>query len=140
MHALLTCLAAAHPALPRPLLLQAPTLVLLNVCLLGCALLCALLLLIPYGLSSDLLPHILGLLLVAVALAASVNWLVTLTGTVSAEEQQRELFGQPAEQLDAAGSSTVADGTAAEAVAAVAAAAAAAPEQQEPPPPKDKDQ
>jgi len=48
--------------------------VLLNVCLVGCILVCASLLLVPTGLPSELVPHIIGLLLLAAALAFSVNW------------------------------------------------------------------
>lgn len=47
------------------------------------------------GVPSGLLPHIIFLLLLAVGLLASVNWLIVQTGTVSAEEQRRELFGEP---------------------------------------------
>lgn len=154
-------------AAPPPSPLQSATLALLNACLVGCALVCASLVFLPVGLPSELLPHIVGLLLLAVTLAGSVNWcvlrwparlafaapvaarggaqppllpgcsmpalrpscpccfhlshgahrsngasistkrrLVSLTGTVSPEEQQRELFGEARSELAPAGSST----------------------------------
>ena len=63
LHVLAFCL---HP--------QTATLVLLNGCLVACILVCATLLLLPIGLPTELLPHIVGLLLLAAALAFSVNW------------------------------------------------------------------
>ncbi|PRW33801.1 tRNA 2-thiouridine(34) synthase isoform B [Chlorella sorokiniana] len=83
------------------------TLLVLNACLVGCILVCASLLLVPSGLPSELVPHVIGLLLLAAALAFSVNWLVSLTGTVSPAEQQQELFGDAEPDLTAAGSTTV---------------------------------
>ena len=56
---------------PRP---QTATLLVLNACLVGCILVCASLLLVPAGLPSELVPHVIGLLLLAAALAFSVNW------------------------------------------------------------------
>lgn len=80
---------------------------LLNACLLGCILVCASLLLVPLGLPAELLPHIAGLLLLAGVLAFSVNWLVSLTGVVSPEQQRRELFGDAQPDLTVAGSTSV---------------------------------
>ena len=56
---------------PHP---QTATLLVLNACLVGCILVCVSLLLVPAGLPSELVPHIVGLLLLAAALAFSVNW------------------------------------------------------------------
>lgn len=66
--------ARPPPLLLLPPLLQTATLVVLNACLVGCILVCASLLLVPTGLPSELVPHIIGLLLLAAALAFSVNW------------------------------------------------------------------
>ncbi|KAI3426034.1 hypothetical protein D9Q98_008002 [Chlorella vulgaris] len=71
------------------------TLLLLNLCLLGCAFVCATLIFLPLGLPVELTPHIVGLLLLTLALQLSINWLVAQTGTVTPEEQRRELFGSP---------------------------------------------
>ena len=70
--------ARRRPLGRRPCLhpppLQTATLVVLNACLVGCILVCASLLLVPAGLPTELVPHIVGLLLLAAALAFSVNW------------------------------------------------------------------
>lgn len=104
------CPPAATAAAASPSLIQTATLLLLNACLVGCILVCLSLLFVPIGLPAELLPHIVGLLLLAAALAFSVNYLVALTGTVSPEAQQRELFGDPqAGLLTTAGSSSAPD-------------------------------
>jgi hypothetical protein len=41
----------------------------------------------------ELAPHLAALLALALGLVASVNWVVAQTGTVSAAEQRREVFG-----------------------------------------------
>ena len=50
------------------------TLLLINLCLIGCALVCTTLIFLPLGLPDHLLPHIIGLLLLALALQLSINW------------------------------------------------------------------
>lgn len=86
--------AVLHGALARGT--NKPTLVLLNTCLLACIFVCASLFVPALGLPRELLPHIAVLLVLAAGLLASINWLVTQTGTVSPEEQRRELFGAEA--------------------------------------------
>ncbi len=54
--------------------MQHATLLFVNVSLLGCAFVCATLLFLPLGLPEALAPHVVGLLLLALALQLSINW------------------------------------------------------------------
>ncbi|GAB4823029.1 hypothetical protein N2152v2_010075 [Parachlorella kessleri] len=78
---------------PATLVLQKPTLAVLNLALLGCVLLIVSLLFVTGASASELLPHLAVLLFFAVGLAASVNWLVVQLGTVPLSQQREELFG-----------------------------------------------
>ncbi|KAL6785200.1 hypothetical protein ACKKBG_A02855 [Auxenochlorella protothecoides x Auxenochlorella symbiontica] len=71
-----------------------PTLILLNVVLTACALTLLGLLYAVGGSSPDLLLHLGAVLLLAVGLTASINWLVIQTGTTAVEEQRKAIFGE----------------------------------------------
>jgi hypothetical protein len=54
--------------------LQQATLLFINLSLLGCAFVCTTLIFLPVGLPEALTPHVVGLLLLALALQLSINW------------------------------------------------------------------
>ncbi|KAK2079955.1 hypothetical protein QBZ16_002350 [Prototheca wickerhamii] len=79
-----------------------PTLVLLNLALLGCALCLVALLYSVGGTSPELALHLAIVLGLAIILAIAINWLVIQTGTVDAAAQREALLGEKKEVLEEA--------------------------------------
>lgn len=78
--------------------INAPTVAVLNVALVGCIGCLTYLLVNAVVISSWLVPHAAFLLVLAIGLWISVNWFVFQLGTVSPEEQQKQLFKEQAPQ------------------------------------------
>lgn len=78
--------------------INAPTVAVLNVALVGCIGCLTFLLVNAVTSASWLIPHAAILLLLTIGLWLSINWFVFQLGTVSSAEQQKHLFGTGAPQ------------------------------------------
>lgn len=79
---------------------NAPTWVLLNV-VIGAAFLSLLVLLVHSIYRNPVLtPHVIVLLVLALGLWISINWLISNIGLTDAKEQQKELFGEGAKAAE----------------------------------------
>ncbi|BDA42168.1 hypothetical protein COCOBI_03-0530 [Coccomyxa sp. Obi] len=82
-----------------------PTVLLLNLALIGCILSLGALLALSINGAPALVPHVAFLLFLAIGLFFLINWFLTQIGTVDSAQQRKELFGPNG----AAGSTSQAD-------------------------------